>query len=56
MVLTGADPAFCAGMDLKSLATELREVQKERQRSPAQRFGMMPPHDTPVIGAINGRR
>ena len=39
MVLTGADPAFCAGMDLKSLATELREVQKERQRGPAQRAG-----------------
>ena len=54
IVLTGADPAFCAGMDLKSLATELREVQKERQRRPAQRSGMMPPHDTPVIGAING--
>ena len=32
IVLTGADPAFCAGMDLKSLATELRAVQKERQR------------------------
>jgi len=54
MVLTGADPAFCAGMDLKSLATELREVQRDRQRGPAQRSGMMPPHDTPVIGAING--
>ena len=54
IVLTGADPAFCAGMDLKSLATELRAVQKERQRGPAQRSGMMPPHDTPVIGAING--
>ncbi len=54
IVLTGADPAFCAGMDLKSLATELREVQKERQRGPAQRSAMMPPHDTPVIGAING--
>ncbi len=54
MVLTGADPAFCAGMDLKSLASELREVQQERQRRPAQRSGMMPPHDTPVIGAING--
>ena len=53
-MLTGADPAFCAGMDLKSLATELREVQQERQRRPAQRSGMMPPHDTPVIGAING--
>jgi hypothetical protein len=25
IVLTGADPAFCAGMDLKSLATELRD-------------------------------
>ena len=54
MVLTGADPAFCAGMDLKSLATERREVQKERQRGPARRAGMMPPHDTPVIGAVNG--
>jgi enoyl-CoA hydratase len=54
IVLTGADPAFCAGMDLKSLASELREVQQERQRRPAQRSSMMPPHDTPVIGAING--
>jgi enoyl-CoA hydratase len=54
IVLTGADPAFCAGMDLKSLASEQREVQKERQLRPAQRSGMMPPHDTPVIGAING--
>ncbi len=54
MVLTGADPAFCAGMDLKSLSTELRSVQQERQREPARRVGMMPPHATPVIGAING--
>jgi enoyl-CoA hydratase len=54
MVLTGADPAFCAGMDLKSLATELRSVQKERQRGPVRRSGMVPPHDTPIIGAING--
>ena len=54
MVLTGADPAFCAGMDLKSLSSEDRATQKERQRAPAQRFAMMPPHATPVIGAING--
>ena len=54
MVLTGADPAFCAGMDLKPWPPRLRAVQKERQRSPAQHFGMMPPHETPVIGAING--
>jgi len=54
IVLTGADPAFCAGMDLKALATEQRAVQEQRQRGPARRAGMMPPHDTPVIGAING--
>jgi enoyl-CoA hydratase len=54
VVLTGADPAFCAGMDLKSLSTELRSVQQERQREPARRIGMMPPHATPVVGAING--
>ena len=55
MVLTGADPAFCAGMDLKALATEERAVQQQRQRTPVrQATGMMPPHETPVIGAING--
>jgi enoyl-CoA hydratase len=54
IVLTGADPAFCAGMDLKALATERRDLQQERQRGPVQRSAMMPDHDTPVIGAING--
>ena len=55
MVLTGADPAFCAGMDLKALAREDRAVQQQRQRTPTREFrGMMPPHETPVIGAING--
>ena len=54
IVLTGADPAFCAGMDLKSLATESRSAQQERQRQPPARFEMMPPHQSPVIGAING--
>ena len=55
MVLTGADPAFCAGMDLKALANEERAVQQQRQRTPTrQTAGMMPPHQTPIIGAING--
>ena len=54
MVLTGADPAFCAGMDLKSLATEPRSAQQDRQRVPVRHLGMMPPHDTPIIGAVNG--
>ena len=54
MVLTGADPAFCAGVDLKALATEERTDQQERQRRPLAHHGFLPPHDTPVIGAING--
>jgi enoyl-CoA hydratase len=53
-VLTGADPAFCAGMDLKSLASEDRSAQQARQRSPGGFAGMMPPHEGPIIGAING--
>ncbi len=54
MVLTGADPAFCAGMDMKALANEPRSVQQARQRQPARRTFMMPPHAKPVIGAVNG--
>jgi enoyl-CoA hydratase len=54
IVLTGADPAFCAGFDLRALSTELRSVQQNRQRSPLKHLGLMPEHDTPVIGAING--
>jgi enoyl-CoA hydratase/carnithine racemase len=55
MVLTGADPAFCAGMDMKALASEDRSAQQARQRDPRGGFrGMMPAHETPVIGAVNG--
>src|SRR5580704_7311592 len=54
MVLTGADPAFCAGVDLKSLSTEQRTVQQDRMRNPVAHFGMLAAHRTPIIGAING--
>jgi enoyl-CoA hydratase len=54
IILTGADPAFCAGFDLRSLSTELRSVQQDRQRSPLQHLGLVPEHETPIIGAING--
>jgi enoyl-CoA hydratase len=54
MVLTGADPAFCAGFDLRSLSTELRSVQQDRQKGSVKHLGLMPNHETPVIGAING--
>lgn len=56
IVLTGADPAFCAGLDLKELAATsgaaLGETGAAGDTTTAR--GPMPPMDTPVIGAING--
>lgn len=45
VILTGADPVFCAGLDLKELGdtTELPDISPK-----------WPPMRTPVIGAING--
>ena len=55
IVLTGADPAFCAGIDLKELAAggdALRETAATGQSGATR--GPFPDMDTPVIGAING--
>lgn len=52
LVLTGSDPAFCAGMDLRSFAAETHAP--ERDRLATDRFRAFPPHRTPIIGAING--
>ena len=45
VILTGADPVFCAGLDLKELGdtTALPDISPK-----------WPPMSTPVIGAING--
>jgi enoyl-CoA hydratase len=45
VIVTGADPVFCAGLDLKELGdtTELPDISPK-----------WPPMGTPVIGAING--
>jgi enoyl-CoA hydratase len=45
VILTGADPVFCAGLDLKELGdtTELPDISPK-----------WPDMDKPVIGAING--
>jgi enoyl-CoA hydratase len=56
IVLTGADPAFCAGLDLKELAAggeALRETGAAGGTGRRQR-GPFPPMTTPVIGAVNG--
>lgn len=49
IVLTGADPAFCAGVDLKELGAGDVELVL-----PKNRRGPLPPHRTPLIGAVNG--
>jgi enoyl-CoA hydratase len=50
IILTGADPAFCAGLDLKELGSTGRNLgaSSSRERGPF-------PHLTkPLIGAVNG--
>lgn len=56
VILTGADPAFCAGLDLKELAAtaESSADALAPDDSPPQRRGPFPPVGKPVIGAING--
>ncbi len=55
VILTGADPAFCAGLDLKELgAGENRAVSEAVVSSEPARRGPFPEMAKPVIGAING--
>ncbi|MBV8966907.1 MAG: enoyl-CoA hydratase [Mycobacteriaceae bacterium] len=49
VILTGADPAFCAGIDLKEIPGGLDGAAGIPDLSPA-----WPPMSKPVIGAING--
>ncbi|MDT5372206.1 MAG: enoyl-CoA hydratase [Mycobacterium sp.] len=49
VILTGTDPAFCAGVDLKEIAGGLQGSSGIPDLSPA-----WPPMSKPVIGAING--
>jgi enoyl-CoA hydratase len=57
IVLTGADPAFCAGVDLKELASgaaTLEDPVDPGRAGARERPGPFPAMATPVIGAING--
>ena len=53
IILTGADPAFCAGIDLKELGGNSRGGEEETRAliDGGRPFG---PVSKPVIGAING--
>lgn len=57
VVLTGADPAFCAGLDLAALAAGPSEGRGDAATAIVAGdvpLGLLPPHRTPVIGAVNG--
>src|SRR5689334_5857371 len=52
VIVTGADPAFCAGLDLKELGSGEHDIRatvgEERVRQ-----GPLPKIGKPIIGAIN---
>jgi enoyl-CoA hydratase len=60
VVLTGTDPAFCAGVDLKEAAGETAPTVEERpppdgpHRHANGLFRFLPLIDKPMIGAVNG--
>ncbi len=56
-ILTGSDPAFCAGLDLRELGTSgtsLSEGGAGGGRNEHGARGPFPPRTKPLIGAING--
>lgn len=60
VIVTGADPAFCAGVDLKEVSGEVPPSADPRapgqgpERDTNGLFRFLPVIDKPVIGAING--
>ena len=54
IVLTGSDPAFCAGLDLRDLANIYNGAVADPETPPVAMRSLMPLTVTPIIGAING--
>jgi enoyl-CoA hydratase len=60
VIITGADPAFCAGVDLKEVSGEVPMSAEPRgpgegpERGADGLYRFLPVIDKPVIGAING--
>lgn len=53
VILTGTDPAFCAGLDLKELASDPDSLNGD-EAGGADLRRPIPTMSTPVIGAVNG--
>jgi enoyl-CoA hydratase len=60
VILTGADPAFCAGVDLKEVSGEIPSTAAEREpgegpgRDTNGLYRFLPVIPKPIVGAING--
>jgi enoyl-CoA hydratase len=57
VILTGTDPAFCAGVDLKELSGETprpTDIEPMPPRDTNGLYRFFPLIDKPIIGAING--
>jgi enoyl-CoA hydratase len=56
VVITGSDPAFCAGVDLKEVSGEVAASEQVTvtRRGPDGLYRFLPVIDKPVIGAVNG--
>jgi enoyl-CoA hydratase len=52
VILTGADPAFCAGLDLRELASADNQLIGAKGETVTGR--PFPPTHKPVVGAVNG--
>jgi enoyl-CoA hydratase len=52
-IITGSDPAFCAGLDLKELSSGEHDIS-ESVGGDQTRQGPLPRIGKPIIGAING--
>jgi enoyl-CoA hydratase len=53
VILTGADPAFCAGLDLRELGSGQNRIGGGRDGG-ADGVGPFPARTKPLIGAVNG--
>jgi enoyl-CoA hydratase len=54
VILTGADPAFCAGLDLKQLGSSGANLSEGSRVDGVPSWFPWPPLTKPVIGAVNG--
>jgi enoyl-CoA hydratase len=56
VIVTGADPAFCAGLDLKELGSSGQNLSIGETGAPISQHNrnFWPTIDKPVIGAVNG--